>query len=564
MARKPGLTAALRHRDFRLLMTAFTAASIGSWAYNIGLAVWIFDETGSAAWVGAATICRFVPALLFSAYAGVLADRFERVRLMVALNITAAAIMGLLAFETALDGPVAFAIFTAAVSSTIGTMYEPAVAALTPQLVGERDLGAANALRNTIDNIAVIAGPGLGVVLLWLGPPPVAIAMNALMYVVSAITVGRIRGRSKPVDVSEGGKLGPFRQMLVGAKAITSSSSAAALVAYSLLATMVFGFDTVQFVVLSRDVLGTAAEGYGYLLAGLGVGGVLAAPLVVRLEQLPRLGWVILVGMAVYCLPTLLFFIVSEPVAAFVIQVVRGAGTVVVDVLAITALQRSLPNELLARVFGAFNAFLLAAVVLGASLAPVIIHAWGLDASLWFAGAVIPLACIAGWPALRQLDQQALLRKATLAPRVSLLAGCDLFAEVSDGALIELAGASEEIAVASGDPVVSEGEKADAFYVVIDGMLGVTARGERTDAMTASNLGRGDYFGEIGLIEGIPRTATVTALQSARVLRVSGGDFLAALSESAPSPALLEGAALRLGRTHPTLRLTHAGLGSAE
>jgi CRP-like cAMP-binding protein/predicted MFS family arabinose efflux permease len=559
-----GLLSSLRHRDFRLLMGAFVTSTVGSWAYNVALTVWIFQETHSAGWVGAATIGRFLPALLFSAYGGVLAERFERFRLMATLDVISAAVMALLVVETSIHAPVALAILTAAVTSVIGTIYEPAVAASTPQLVGERDLGSANALRNTIDNAVVIAGPGLGAVLLLLGPPPIAIAVNAASFVVSALLVMRIHARSKPVDVTEGGELGAFRQMLVGAKSITSSSTAAVLVAYSVVATFVFGVDTVLLVVLSRDVLGTGAEGYGYLLAGLGTGGVLAAGVVARLERLPRLGFVILAGMAIYCLPTLLFLFVTSPVVAFVIEAVRGAGTLVVDVLAISALQRSLQSEVLARVFGAFNGFILAAVLLGASVAPPVLSGFGLTSTLWLAGAVLPAACLVGWPALQRMDRQAAERMAALQPRVDLLAACDLFAAVTEGSLEQLAGAAEEAEVPAGQAVVTEGEPADAFFVVMSGSMIVTGQGEAARSTVLRTLQPGDYFGEIGLIEGIPRTATVTAAEPSRVLRVQGDDFISALTESAPSPALLEGASMRLRLTHPSHQLSRAGLSATD
>jgi nitrate/nitrite transporter NarK len=116
-------------------MAAFTGSAIGSWAYNVALAVWIFDETGSAGWVGVSTVGRFLPALLFSAYGGVLADRFERVKLMVVLDTASAVVMAVLAVETALHAPVVLAIVTAGLTSTISTVYEPATAAMTPQLV---------------------------------------------------------------------------------------------------------------------------------------------------------------------------------------------------------------------------------------------------------------------------------------------------------------------------------------------------------------------------------------------------------------------------------------------
>lgn len=540
-------------------MIAFSTSNIGSWAYNVALAVWIFDETGSAGWVGAATIARFVPALLFSAYGGVLADRFERVNLMVRLDVASFLIMATLAIETAIGAPVALVIATAALTSTISTAYEPAVVAMTPQLATERDLGSANALRNTIDNVCVIAGPGLGALLLLVGPPSLAISLDALTFLISALTVARIRARSIPVDVTDSGNAGAFRQMLVGARAIASSASAAVLVAYSVIATFVFGLDTVLFVVLSRDVLGTGAEGFGYLLAGLGVGGVLAATLVTRLEHRPRLGLIILVGMATYCLPTLVFLFASSPIVAFAVEMVRGAGTLVVDVLAVTALQRSLPRDMLARVFGVFNALLLSAVLLGAVVAPLLI---GLDlqTALWFSGLVIPVVCLLGWPLLRSIDRQAATRQAELAPRTALLAGCDLFADVSAGGLDQMAAAATEVTVEADQVVVREGAPADAFYVVVEGELSVTARGEGTDVAELGELVPGDYFGEIGLIEQIPRTATVRTLQGSRLLRIDGDAFVEALTESAPSPALLDGASLRLRRTHPSAQLTGSGL----
>jgi CRP-like cAMP-binding protein len=79
-----------------------------------------------------------------------------------------------------------------------------------------------------------------------------------------------------------------------------------------------------------------------------------------------------------------------------------------------------------------------------------------------------------------------------------------------------------------------------------------------------SDLGAGDYFGEIGLIERIPRTATVTATTKAVLLRIDGAAFLDALTQSAPSAALLDGASLRLRRTHPSQNLTQSGLSSAS
>ncbi len=60
-----GLAHALRHRDFRLLIGAYSLSAVGSWAYNVGLTVYVYERTHSAAWAGAVTVGRFLPAVLF-------------------------------------------------------------------------------------------------------------------------------------------------------------------------------------------------------------------------------------------------------------------------------------------------------------------------------------------------------------------------------------------------------------------------------------------------------------------------------------------------------------------
>ena len=551
---RSGLTAPLQHRDYRLLITAFAISCAGSWAYNVALAVFVFEQTQSLSWVGAATIGRFVPALLLGTYGGVLAERFERVRLMAAVDLVSAVWMLLLALVALLDGPVVLAILLAGLASLSSTAYEPAVAAVTPQTVPERDLAAANTLRNMVDNIAIIAGPALGALLLLIGPAPLVFAANAASFLLSCIVVRRMSVRSQPVDVTEGGTVGPLQQMTVGVKAIASSATAALLVIYSVVASFVYGVDTVQFIVLSEQRLGTGPSGYGYLLAGLGVGGVLAAGLVNRLAARPRLGGVILLGMAVYCVPTLLFLVVTSPAVAFGIQGLRGAGTLVVDVLAVTALQRSLPPDVLARVFGAFFTAVLAAISLGALLTPFVINGAGLDTSLWCAGAVLPALCLLGVPWLRRMDDANVAMLSALEPRIEALGRIGIFAEASRPVLERLARTAVESQVQAGVTLIREGEEADAFYVLLDGEMTVRSRGEGSVEVALPSMVEGAWFGEIGLLQRISRTATVSASRESRVLRISGEDFLASLTDAPASTALLEGARSRLARTHPGQR----------
>ena len=120
--------------------------------------------------------------------------------------------------------------------------------------------------------------------------------------------------------------------MLVGLREITRSRSVAILVALSALASLVYGMDTVLFVGASEERLGLGPDGFGVLLTGLAVGGLLAAPAVNRLAASPRLAAVLTLAMLLYCLPNIVLAISESPAVAVAAQVMRGAATLIVDV----------------------------------------------------------------------------------------------------------------------------------------------------------------------------------------------------------------------------------------
>jgi CRP-like cAMP-binding protein len=539
--------AALAHRDFRLMLGGFTISAIGSWAYNIALWVWIWEKTGSAGWIAATSIARFVPALLLATYGGVLAERFERTLVMRVCDTLAMVSMGSLAVTAAFDGPPVLALVFASMTSMSAIANDPAVQAMIPQVVGEKDLAAANAAYGTVDSVAVIVGPMIGAALLVLGPPALSFAVNAATFGISVLLVMRMTARSTPSDVKAEGE-GVIAQMMVGVRAITSSTSAAVLVGFSVLATFVYGLDTVLFIVLAEERYGAGSGGVGYLLTGLGVGGLLVAGLVNRLAALPRLGVVITVGMALYCLPTALLVVVDDFAVAVALQAVRGAGTLVVDVLAVTALQRSLSSDLLSRVFGVFNTLLLAAVALGALAAPVILALAGLDGTLLIVGIGIPLLVLGGWPWLRRMDRTAILRLAELEPRIRVLEVLGIFAAAPRPVLERLAGAATEVEAPAGTVVIRQGETADALYVIASGEVSITRRTGSGPPRFVTTIRGPGYVGEIGLLEGIPRTATVAAVEPTRLWRIEGTEFLDALNEAPAAPVFLETALIRRTR----------------
>jgi MFS family permease len=552
-----GYRSALAHGDLRLLFGALLVSATGSWAYNVALLAFVYDRTHSLGWVAAAGLCRFLTALVASPYAGVIAERTERIRLMFSADLLCALWQAALALVIAAGAPVGLALVFVCLNQLTNAVYNPAVAATIPSIVREDDLVAANAVNGTIDNLVVIAGPAVGVVLLLVASPAVAVAVNGASFVVSALIVSRIRIRSHPVDVSEGGTAGPLRQMTVGVRTILRLRSARTLVAFCALASFIYGTDAVLFVGASQYRLGTGSEGFGYLLAGLGVGGVLMAPFIDRLSRLPRLGPVILTGMVLYAVPTAVLAVTHSPGLAFAVQILRGAATLVVDVMAITALQRSVPSDQLARVFGVFWAFVLGAIALGTVITPVLVRAFNLETALWIMALVPVVLALGGFVSLNRIDWESRGRALALAPKVAILEGLGIFSTASRATLEGLAVAATEVEFEPSASIIREGEDSDALYVLTEGRVEVSAHGEGGGPEEViRTMSAPVYFGEIGVLEHIPRTASVTALTLCRCQRISGQAFLDALVTTPPSSSLMENSRSRLAVTHPSRRVT--------
>lgn len=545
----------MRHRDLRLLFTAYGLSAAGSWGYNIALLAWVFERTGSLTWVGAAGLARFLPSLVTSAYAGVVAERFERVRLLALCDAVAAASQVALVVVALLDGPVIIALILSATTAVAIAPYESALAALVPQVAGEEEIVAANAVRASLDNLVVIVGPAIGALLLAFWPAEVVFALDAATYVVSAVLISRLSTRSTPSDVTEGGEAGPMRQIAEGFRALRRSRTAVPLVALSALASFVYGTDTVLLVGAADERLGMGPDGFGLLMAAMGAGGIAMATVVNRLAAITRLTWLLLAGIAAYTLPNLLVALTESAVAGTSAQVIRGAGTLVVDVLAITALQRAVAPEMIARVFGIFFAIVLGSISLGTVVAPVLISATDLATAVGVV-AVAPLALsLLMMRALLSADRIAVTRQAAIAPRVAVLARLGMLDGAPRAVLEQLAASASTRVEPPGTVIVAEGDPAEQFYVLVEGEVDVSARGEAGHPRFIRTQVPGSWFGEIGLLGHVPRTATVTTRTQALLLEIDGDAFLRALTTTPPSTAFIDNARARLAHTHPTQRL---------
>jgi len=547
-------SAVLQIRDLRLLFSGLAISATGSWAYNAALLAFVYDRTHSLSWVGAAGFVRFLPALLLSPYSGVVVERSDRFRLLFFTNIGCLCFQCGLAVVALTNGPVVLALACCALSAASATFEMPAVGATVPTLVPEGQLVAANALQSTIDNLVIILGPAIGAVLLLAGSPALVFFINAGTFGVAATLVTRIKYRSKKVDVTEGGSAGVFRQMGVGVKAILSARSARALVALCALVSFVYGTDTVLFVGVSAHKLGTGANGFGYLLAGLGVGGVLMATAVDKLASRSSLAWVILAGVAGYTMPTALMTVIHSPVLAVVVQVVRGGSTLIVDVLALTALQRAVPRDQLGRVMGVFWAFIIGAIALGTVITPAISGGFGLDAGLWTMAVAPILLALFALPALQRVDRETAAASALLVPKVALLEQLGIFASASRPLLERLASGMQEREFPDGSEIIVQGDDADYLYVLMEGTVEVTSSGEAGGpAVPIRTMQAPTYFGEIGILEHIPRTANVTASGDCRCALIDGAELLEAIQTANASSSMIARSQALLSVTHPSV-----------
>jgi MFS family permease len=540
---------ALRHRDLRLLIATFTVDQIGSWSYIIVISVYIFDRTHSTQWLAANAACRWGPSLLLASYGGVLADRYQRTTVMAVSALACAVLMTGMAVVVGIDAPVAFVLAISALSSVALAPYPAAAGALTPEIVGEQDLAAANSIFSALESLVVVVGPGIGGLLLLTGRPVIGVVINAASFAVAAALVTRLRVRSRGGGSAEDSTA---RQWVTGLKSLAAQPVAVAVILFCALDSAVYGAASVLYVPLSVR-LGTGPNGYSYLTAGMALGGLLGAGLANRLSGASRLAPVIMGSICLQALPFLLTVPVHWPVLAAALQVVSGIGMIIVDVLALTSLQRDLPGDVLGRVLGIFDTVVLAGILLAALATGILLAHADVNVALVAVGVGIPVLGLVGLPTLLRADSMSAAAAERLRPRVALLSELDLLAGADRRTLERLAAAAEEIVMPAGQVVINEGDEADALWILADGELSVQARGSSPEPRALPPVTAPGYVGELGLLHGIPRTASVRTSRECTLFRIGGQDFLSALQVSQPSPALLSVAGTRMARTRRNL-----------
>jgi MFS family permease len=381
---------AWRARNLRLLLTGLATSQAGDWLYNLALLAFVYDRTHSSIWVGFTTAARIVPEVAFGSLAGVLADRVDRRTLMLGSDALRAIAMGALIVVGVAHLPVVLAPIVAAASTAAGSVYPPCVVAVLPGLATAEQLPAANAARVSVTYICIVAGPLFGAVLLLLGSPTLAFAMNGATFLLGGLVVAALPrpAMRAPIGADTPPHAGVVSELRTGWAALRDYDDASPVVGANLIASAVYGALTVLLVLVGQR-LGLGTAGYGYLLAGAGAGGVLATGLAHRAAASPRARLMLGASLLAVGAPLPLLALSGSLPAAVALAAVVGAGSVITEVVGDTALQRSLDPAVFARAYGLFIPACVAAIVVGALLAPLAVSILGLNGTLAAIGGAV-------------------------------------------------------------------------------------------------------------------------------------------------------------------------------
>jgi MFS family permease len=507
----------------RRLQLAWIGSILGAWAYVVALGVYAYDQGGPAA-VGLVGLIRLVPAAILAPFTSSLVDRFSRVTVMVWSDVVRSALMLVAAATIAVDGPAPTVYALVAVSSIVGTLFRPAKSALLPALVASpRELTAANVASSTLESVAMFLGPALGGALLAVSSPSVVFAANGLAFLWSAALVFGLRAY-EPVRERVAREPGQpvVSTLMAGISTIVHEPSLRTLVGLYGAQTLVAGAVNVLVVVAAFQVLDLDEAGVGLLYAAVGVGGLLGGFVALVLAARGRLARDFAIGLALFGLPLALIGGLPTAFVAVVALAIVGIGNSLVDVNALTIMQRAVPDAVLGRALGALDGLILATLGLGSVLAPLLIGLVGAEWSLVITGALLPVLALLTLPRLRAIDVAAAVPQAT-----GLLRGVPLLAALPEPVLERLALESATAVYPAGATIIREGDAGDLFYVVSSGTVGILGK----------EFGPGEAFGEIALLRDVPRTATATAMTDVSLVTLERAPFVAAVTGHAPSAA---------------------------
>jgi MFS family permease len=513
------VAAVLKNRGLRRALLAFSVFRPTESAQWIAVLVFAYSVGGTKE-MGIAAVALLVPTALLAPFVSQLGDRIHRERALALGYLAIGVAAGLVAASLALSLPNPVVYVFAAVATICISMARPTHLSILPELAETpAQLTAANALTSTLEGFAIFVGPLLAGLLIAVDGPKLVFAVSAVTMLAVGFLVLAVHARTRMTEhhVAVGDALEGFREL-------RRRPGARLLLGFVAGQTVVIGALDVLTVVLAYGVLSMGPAGPGVLSAAVGVGGLVGAAATVTLIGRERLAPAFFLGVFVIGLPIALVAFTSGPATALLLLGVAGIGKSFFDVTSRTLLQRSVDDDVLARVFGVQEGLSMAALALGSVIAPIVVNRIGVDAAFLAAGLALPAVALLSVRRIRSVDHTATVA----APAdIALLRRTSLFGPLGPANLERVARHLSPVEVEAGATVIVEGEPGDRFYLIADGSLEVFRSG-----VPLAKLGPGDFVGEIALLRNVPRTATVIAAERSSLRALDRDHFLAAVTGS--------------------------------
>lgn len=389
-------------RGFRWLFAATVINNVGDGIAIAAGPLLVASQTRDPFVVSLALLCQVLPTLLFGLIGGAVADRVDRRRMVVAVDLARAVVLVVLV-ATIATASVNIAIVLAALFllGTAETFADSASSTLVPSLVAREDLGLANSrMQGAFVLTNQLLAPPIGAFLFAVGMG-LPFAANAAAFALGAVLVSRIalapRGQpsersSLRADMAEG------IRWLIGHPPMRTL----ALTVFAF--NVGFGAAWSSLVLYADERLGMDAVGYGLLTTAMAVGGILGTAFYGRLERRISLADLMRIGLLIETGTHLTLALTTSPIVALGVLVVFGIHELIWGTTSTVVRQRSVPDELLGRVGGVYRVAVMGGIVIGTPLGGLLARAWGLTAPLWFGFGVAGLLVVLLW---REFDHIA-------------------------------------------------------------------------------------------------------------------------------------------------------------
>ena len=389
---------ALHERDFRIFWLGQLVSVTGTWMQTVAQGWLILELTGSPFILGVAAAARSVPVLLLVVPAGIVADRFDRRRIVIATSVVAtlaSAAMGFLAVTNRIDVPTVLVI--AAILGISNAFEMPARQSYVSELIGKRHLANAIALNSLLFNAARVVGPAIAGVLVALVGPGWAFLLNAISFVpviLGLLLISR-------VHVPRTG-VGARLAVPEAIRYLRGEPRVTALLALLGAQTIFASGNYILGPSLAED-LGQGAEGLGVLLSAAGVGAVVGGlRLAATSDRTERWRVLLLAGLAISAGLVGVGLTTSYPITLLCF-VIAGWGVVTFNASSNTLIQMIAPDRLRGRVMSLYTLMLLGLMPVGGLLMGSLATELGSASAIAMGGVVYAAIIVAAFVGVRPL-----------------------------------------------------------------------------------------------------------------------------------------------------------------